>query len=133
MGCKFGRKLGTIKQVKYYSEAFKRHVVNEVESGALTVVGAVKFYHIGSDHTINRWRRQYGTLGKVKIVRVLMKDEKNRIRELEELLADERLKNKLLNAQLDVIEEDYGTDIKKKLNSARLKEYERLNAQRKLG
>lgn len=120
------------KLIKLYSEAFQRHVVDEIERGVMGVEEAVRRYHIGGHCTINRWRRKYGTLEKIKVVRVLMKSEKDRVRELEELLADERLKNKLLNAQLDVIEEDYGTDIKKKLSTARLKEYERLNAQRKL-
>jgi hypothetical protein len=121
------------KVVRLYSDAFQRHVVDEIERGVLSVGEAQRRYHIGSHCTINRWRRRCGTLGEVKVVRVLMKNEKDRIRELEELLADERLKNKLLNAQLDVIEERYGADIKKKLSSERLKEYERLNAQRKLG
>ena len=119
--------------VKVYSEAFQRHVVSEIESGKLTASEARRRYYISSDHTITRWRRRYGTMGEVRVVRVLMKSEKDRIRELEELLAEEQLKNELLNAQLDVIEERYGADIKKKLNSAQLREYERLNAERKLG
>ena len=122
----------TPKVVKFYSEAFQRHVVEEIEKGEISGSEAQRRYHIASNHTISRWRRIYGTLGEVKIVRVLMKSEKSRVQELEELLADERLKNRVLNVQLDIIEERYGDDIKKKLNSAQLKEYERLNAQRKL-
>ena len=125
------RKRVGLKVVKLYSEAFQRQVVEEVEQGILTVAEAQRRYRIGAHTTINRWRRKYGMLGEVRVVRVLMKNEKNRIRELEELLADERLRNKLLNAHLDVIEEEYGADIKKKLSSERLKEYERMNAQRK--
>lgn len=125
------KKRVTPKVVKFYSEAFQRQVVEEVEQGLLTVTEAQQRYRIGAHNTIDRWRRKYGMLGKVKVVRITMKNEKSRIRDLEELLADERLKNKLLNAQLDVIEEEYGADIKKKLSSERLKEYERLNVQRK--
>jgi transposase-like protein len=119
------------KQVKFYSEAFKQHVVGEIERGVLSAQEAQRHYKISSHHTVNRWRRRYGTLGEVKVLRVMMKDEKSRIRQLEELLADEKLRNRLLNAQLDVIEEEYGEDIKKKLSTERLSEYDRLNSQRK--
>ena len=126
-----GSESNASRVVKCYSEAFKRQVVLEVERGELTVRDAVIQYHIGSHTTINRWRRKYGTLRAAKIVRVSMKSEKSRIQQLEQLLADEKMKNKLLNTQLDIIEEDYGTEVKKKLSTERLKKYESLNAQRK--
>ncbi len=72
----------TPKLVKYYSEAFRRHVVNEIERGEIGASEAQRRYHIGHHKTISRWRRRYGTLGEVKVVMILMKDESNRIREL---------------------------------------------------
>ena len=54
-----------------------------------------------------------------------MKSEQERIRELEKLVADLEIENRVKSAQLEIIEEwGLEEDIKKKLNTQQLKEYE---------
>ena len=48
---------------KRYSESFKQQVVDEIESGALTIHQAQKRYQIGSHGTITNWLKQLGQNG----------------------------------------------------------------------
>lgn len=113
--------------MRRYSEALKLQVVKELDEGCLTVREAMEFYDIPWRKTVNRWRQQYGKdRGKTKVVRVLMKSEQQRIRELEKALVEKDLENIKLRARLEVIAEDYGEDIKKKLSPERYAELEKL-------
>ena len=54
-----------------------------------------------------------------------MKSEQERIRELEKLVADLQIENRLKTAQIQLWEEEKGeTALKKRLNTQQLKEYE---------
>ena len=104
-----------------YSHAFKQKVVSEIESGKLTLAQARSVYDICGTYTIQTWIKKLGRnhlLGKV--VRIEMKDETDRIRnleaekkKLESALAQTQLKVLALEELLDVAEEHYGIDIKK--------------------
>jgi len=104
-----------------YSPAFKQKVVSEIESGQLTVAQARRVYDIRGGATIPRWLRQFGKNHLLpKVVRVEMRDEKDRIQELERekralesALAQEHLKNLCLEALLECVEEHYQVDVKK--------------------
>lgn len=121
---------GTLeREIRRYSEALKLQVVKELEVEGLTISEAMEFYDIPNRRTIDRWREKYGKdRGKTRVVRVMMKSEQDRIRELEKALADKELENLKLKCQLAVIEEDYGEDIKKKLTP---EQWERLEKLRK--
>lgn len=103
-----------------YSLAFKQKVVSEIEAGKFSVSQARRIYDI-SVPTLYRWIR---TLGKghliAKIVRVEMKDEKNKFKELrqknqqlESALAQTQLKLLLAEAMLESVEAHYQIDVKK--------------------
>lgn len=110
------------KEIVRFSEALKRKVVEEVESGKLTAKEAAELYGISSARTVNHWIfRHQGR--KTKIVRVVMKNEAERIRELEQALADERLARRVLAAQLESYE-GYVPDLKKRLSGKELKKFE---------
>ena len=104
-----------------YSEAFKLHVVSEIDSGHLTIYGARRRYGIRGGETVQKWLRSYGKdhlLGKV--VRVERPEEKDRIkelearvRELESTLAQSQVKLFAYESLLEVAEEHYGADFKK--------------------
>lgn len=112
------------KLIRRYSESLKIQVVEEVESGKLTTREAAKFYDIIHTRTINRWVRKYGkTQYQTKVVRVIMKSEQERIRELESALADALLGRRVLAAQLESYE-GYAPDLKKRLSGKELKEFE---------
>jgi len=120
------------KVVKKYSSAFKLKVVSEIESGKLSIFQAQKIYDIGGNATISKWIKNLGKNHLLsKVVRIEMKDEKDKVKELQErvrrlekLLADKELDNLMNEAFLDLLAEDHGVDLeefKKKVDKERLK------------
>lgn len=68
---------------KRYSEAFRRMVVMEYESGT-SISSLQKKYGIGGMETIPRWIDRYGKPGvRAKLVRIQTTEEANRVGELE--------------------------------------------------
>ena len=119
----------TVKVIKRYSEALKRQVVLEYERGESTARELVEQYGIGCARTISHWCVRYGQYQRAtKIVRVIMKSEQERIRELERTLADLTLKNRVLEVQLQLWEEEGEKGLKKKLSTEQLKKLESLKA-----
>ena len=119
---------------KKYSTVFKQKVVNEIESGKLSIYEARRIYDIGGSHTINNWIKKQGKDHLIsRVVRIEMKDEpqkikelQDRVRRLEKLLADKELDNLMDKAFLELIAEDNGIDLdefKKKADKERLKRH----------
>jgi transposase-like protein len=112
--------MSTAKVTFRYSLAFKQKVVSEIESGRFNVHQVRKVYGIGCG-TIERWIRNLGKnhlLG--KIVRIEMSNEKDRIkqlekekRQLESALAQEHIKNLVLESVIEAAQEHYQVDLKK--------------------
>lgn len=108
-----------------YSEAFKRKVVAEIEQGSVTREGARRKYGIGGAATVDQWCRKYGRferLGvKITVESAMKRDEKRelkeRVRQLEAALADEKLKTMVLEKLIDVAERDLHVSIRKKSGS----------------
>lgn len=104
-----------------YSLAFKQKVVSEIESGRLTQFDARKMYGIAGCDTIQKWIKKLGKNHLLnKVVRIEMKDEKDRIKELqrekrdlESALAQAHLKNLVLESLIEAAEEHYQVDLKK--------------------
>ena len=110
------------KEIKRFSAALKRKVVEEVVSGGMPAREAARLYGISSARTVNRWI--FAHEGRqTKVARVMMKSEAERIRELESALADERLARRVLAAQLESYER-YVPDLKKRLDTKGLKKFE---------
>jgi len=111
-------------QTTQYSEAFKRKVVEEIERGELNTREAARVYGIPYGGIIPRWLRKYGTKSyQTKIVRVMMKSERDEINELKKALADERIRSLVFSRQLESYEK-YVPDLKKRLDTKQLKEFE---------
>lgn len=108
--------------IKRYSLSFQQKVVSEIESGQLSIGDARRLYDITGCETIQKWIRKLGKNHLLnKVVRIEMKGEKDRIkelekriRELESALANEHLRNILLETMVEIAKEDYGIDLKKK-------------------
>ena len=104
-----------------YSLAFKQKVVSEIESGGLSLSEARRVYDIKGCGTIPAWLKRFGKNHLLnKVVRIEMKDEKDKIkelerqkRELESALAQAHLKNLSLEALIECVEEEYRIDVKK--------------------
>jgi transposase-like protein len=109
------------RTVLRYSLAFQQKVISEIESGKLTASSARRLYDIKGADTISRWLKKFGKVHLLnQVVRIEMKDEKEKIKELERqkkqlesALAQEHLKNICLESLIECVEEHYKIDVKK--------------------
>jgi transposase-like protein len=103
-----------IMEIRRYSEVLKRRVVEEYESGSASVRELMGQYGILCKDSIYLWCKRYGRFKKVtKVVRVIMKSEKERILELERAVADLTLKNRVLETHVRILEREVGEEVKK--------------------
>jgi transposase-like protein len=111
------------RQTIRYSISFKQKVVKEIEEEGLTLIQARRRYGITGCETIQKWLCKFGKNHLLnKMVRVEMKGEKDRIKELENeikrlkmALADSTMEKHVLESLLEVVNEHYQTDVKKNL------------------
>jgi transposase len=99
-----------------YNMGFKLAVVAQVEKGEMTYKQAQNTYGIQGKSTVLVWLRKHGNLDWSK-PGLLMKSKETpaqKIKRLEKELADERIKNKILNTMIDISDQQYGTAIRKK-------------------
>ncbi len=107
-----------------YTEAFKRHVVWEVESGRISKSEASRKYGILGHSTILKWCRKYGRKSQIhtgKEQRVVMTDPdrellylRNENKALKEKLEDAWDKNLIWETLVDVAERELQIPIRKK-------------------
>ena len=115
------------QEVRRYSEAFKRQVVEELEKGKFSsAFDAQQSYGILGDRTVFRWMKKYGRDNLFpKLVRIetmkekdRKKEDRKRIRDLEAALSDAHIDNCLEHAFLEIACERMGISVeefKKKL------------------
>lgn len=109
---------------RYFSDSFKRKKVWEIERNLTTVSEVSKEYEV-STTAIYKWLDKYSRNRKrgVKQVVELMSDTrkiqdlKAKIRELEQLVGQKQFEIEFKNKMIDIAEEMYDIDIKKKLGS----------------
>jgi len=108
------------QEVRRYSEAFKRQVVEELERGRFTsAFAAQQSYGIRGDRTVSRWMKKYGRDSLLpKLVRIetmkekdRMKEASKRIRDLETALSDSHIDNCLEHAFLEIACERIGISV----------------------
>ena len=112
---------GQPKVIIRYSISFKQKVVREIEEEGLAMIAASRRYGIKGGNTISTWLKQFGKNHLLsKIVRVEMKGEKDRTKELEkenkklkEALADAYLAKECAEKIIELVNEEYKTDLKK--------------------
>ena len=105
-----------------YSQAMKRQVVKEIESGKMTQAEAMRQYGINGHSTIMKWLRAMGKNHKIgKVIRVETEKEVRQVqelarakRELESALAESYLRVLSLEKTIEVLNREYGEDVKKK-------------------
>ena len=104
-----------------YSLAFKQKIIGEIENGVYKISEASRVYHV-SGFSIYAWLKQFGKDHLInRIVRVQMRDEADRIKELEKqkkslesALAQAHLKILTLESTIESAEQIYKVDFKKK-------------------
>lgn len=114
-----GEVVNARRVVMRYSEAFKREVVEAIDSGRLASCEAARRrYGIKGARTVRSWVLRFGKnelLGKVvRVEKPGERDEltkaRERIRQLEALLCDKELDRALLEAHLKIACEQLGTE-----------------------
>lgn len=105
-----------------YTLAFKLEVVSQVEKGDLTYKQAQHHYGIQGRSTVLVWLRKHGNLdwSKPSMYHFMSKSKETpaqKIKRLERELSDERLRNTMLNTMIDISDEQYGTQIRKKYST----------------
>ena len=110
-----------------YPELFRIKVVKEVENGLLSKEAARRKYGIGGKTTVLSWCRKYGRedysyMPGAKRKKPKTADEKDKqIAELEAKLKQKELAVDALESLIEVANEMYGTDLKKKVGLKRSK------------
>lgn len=111
---------GLKRSQRDYNMAFKLAIIDKVEKGEMTYKQAQKVYGIQGRSTVLVWLRKFGNLDWNKPNLLFMSKSKETpaqiIKRLEKELADEQLKNKILNTMIDISDSQYGTQIRKKFS-----------------
>jgi transposase-like protein len=105
-----------------FSEEVKRSIVQELESGNISLREAAERAHTTSTR-IKLWLEEYGRFKpKRDILEVVMKSEQDRISELEKALADAHLKLLLSEEIISLANKKYKVDLKKSFGTKQLAE-----------
>lgn len=106
---------GYVKRTqRNYSLAFKLEIVDAVEKGELTYKQAQLRHGIQGKSTVLVWLRKHGRLD-WKESETMKKDTPNKkIKELERKLKRLQAEKEVLNRAIDIADDQFGTDIRKK-------------------
>lgn len=112
------------RQNRQFSESFKVKKVQEIERGITRISEICREYEV-SDNAVRKWLTKYSTMKK-KPERLIVESKsdtqtiielKKQIAELERLLGQKQVQLDFKDAMIDVAEEFYKIDIKKKLGT----------------
>ena len=98
---------GYIKRTQRdYSMSFKLQVVAEVESGKLSITGALRKYGIQSHSTVLNWIRKYGIFDReYQVQRLMNKTPEQKILELEQRIKLLERQKASFEKQVEIAEE----------------------------
>lgn len=95
-----------------YSWGLKVSIIEEVENGQISINQASKKYDIGRS-TIQKWMNKFGNLDK-KLREMGGRSPKQEIEELKKKLTRMEMERNILESAIEIVEEEYGLDVKKK-------------------
>jgi transposase len=109
---------------KYFSTDFKKKRVRELENNLLSISDICKTYNV-SRTSVYRWIYKYSSMAKKQVKQVIetKSDTKKiqlleeRIKELERALGQKQMLIDVKDKMIEIAEETYDIDIKKKLGS----------------
>lgn len=109
------------RQNRYFSEAFRKKKVEELDKKLTTVSEICKTYDVSSP-AVYKWIYKYSLMRKkaVKLVveplsdTVRIKALEQHISQLEQLLGQKQFEIDFLQKQIDIASNQYGVDLKKK-------------------
>lgn len=114
------------RQNRYFSESFKRKKVREIERNVSTVLEVSREYEVSST-AVYKWLYKYSLHYQKQVRQVIepmsdtrkIKELKEQIKELERLVGQKQIQVEFKDKMIEVAEQMYGVDIKKKLGSQR--------------
>ena len=112
------------RQSRYFSESFKRSKVKHLEQNLVSVTDISREYEV-SRSAVYKWLDKYGTMRRKAVRQVIepMSDSKKikvlreKIAELERLVGQKQIELEFKDKLIEIAEEMYDVDIKKKLGS----------------
>ena len=106
---------------KRYSEAFKKQVVREYETGVLNKDELMRRYNIRGKSSVLQWCRKYGTFdytnNRVAMGRPFKDPQNKRIKELENKLRQAELKLKAYEKVIEITNRELDADTLKKIGA----------------
>lgn len=111
---------------RYFSVDFKSKKVNELDRNLTTVSEICKEYQV-TRATVYRWIYKFSRMRKRQERQVIERKSdtrkllhfKEEVKELQRIVGEKQLKIDFLEKMIDLAEEEYGVDIKKKFFSKR--------------
>lgn len=117
-----GKESGRIR--RYFSESFRQGKVREIERNLTTVASVCRDYEV-SRSAVYKWIYKYSLYRKRQIRQIIepmsdsqkIKDLQAKIKELEQLVGQKQIQLEFKDKMIEIAEEMYRVDIKKKLGS----------------
>lgn len=112
------------RNIRSFSDSFKLQKVREIETGKSTVSDICKQYQV-SNTSVYRWLDQFGLM-KDKKERLIVETQsdtrellelKKKVADLERIVGQKQILIDFKDKMIDIAEEMYGIDIKKKLST----------------
>ncbi len=113
------------RRARRFSDNFKQSKVREIELGKTKVSEIVKQYQVTATN-VYRWITKFGTM-KNKQERLIVETDsdtkqllalKEKVAELEQIIGQKQVQLDFKEKMIEIAEEKYGIDIKKKLSTA---------------
>jgi len=110
--------------LRHFSEDFKRTKVRELEKRITTIADISRTYEVNRS-SVYKWIYKYSAMAKKQLKVVVeaksdtqrIKALEERIKELERIVGQKQLLLEFKDKMIEIAEETYGVDIKKKLSS----------------
>lgn len=112
----------SVEEVKQYEPSFRRWLVQEIESGRMSLLEARERFNLPYHFSklYRQWQLKYSDQIVVSLrnmteqERTKFKAQEDRIRQLERQVDDAQLKVKALNVLVDIAEKEYKIPLRKK-------------------
>ena len=113
------------KEINYndYEVSFRRWVVNQIDAGKMSMQEVRERFHLNREKytsIIKRWQERYSDELHISLQAMSTKDRtdnkklEKRVKELEKQLEMAQMKNVALETMIDIAEQDYKLEIRKK-------------------
>ncbi len=110
-----------IREMRHFSDSFKKDIVEQIEQNLITVTHVSREYHV-SRSAVYKWIYKYSTHLK-QGVRYIIEPEsdtkkiehlREKLKQVEQHLGQKQLQVDFLDKMIELAEDEYGFDIKKK-------------------